>query len=369
MGRPVVITGGGTGGHLFPMQAIAERLEAAGVPPGDVRFVGSRRGQEARLLGGRAEPLTLLPGRGLRRSLAPRALGENLGAVIGLLAAVVTALGLLVRWRPRAVVSLGGYASAAVDAAAVVLRRPLVLVDFDARPGATHRLARPFARRICTSFPLADRRAIETGAPLRAAIESVDRTSTRTARLARGEGADSRWCLVVMTGSLGARSVNTAVIELAELWRDRDDLEIIHVTGRRDHERCVAAWRPRDDDRISYRQVDFSDMADLWARCDLALCRAGAITVAELTCLGIPAVLVPLPGSPGDHQLHNARAVAGTGGAVVLEDQGISGDRLAEVVAPLLDEARLTEMSQAALSLGRRDGAARIAEVVLEVAR
>ena len=137
MTRPIVITGGGTGGHIFPMSAIAEALASLGEQPNQLRFVGSRRGQEWRLLGDGPIALTLLPGRGIRRSLRPRALAQNVGAVLGLLAGLVQAVVIVGRWRPRAVVSVGGYASFPVSAAAVLWRRPLVLVDLDATPPAT----------------------------------------------------------------------------------------------------------------------------------------------------------------------------------------------------------------------------------------
>ena len=140
MTRPIVITGGGTGGHVFPMRAIADQLVEAGVAPGDLRFVGSRRGQERQLLGGGASALTLLGGRGIRRAWTPEALWANLGAVAGLVGGVLEALVLVARWRPSVVVSVGGYASFATSLAAVVWRRPLVLVEPDATPGAVHRM-------------------------------------------------------------------------------------------------------------------------------------------------------------------------------------------------------------------------------------
>ena len=142
---PIVITGGGTGGHIFPMQAVAEQLERRGVASHELRYVGSRRGQESMLLGDGPIELTLLPGRGIRRSWRPDALAANLGAVAGLAAALVIAVVRVGGWRPRVVVSVGGYASFAVALAAVLWRRPLVLVELDATPGAAHRLLGRFA--------------------------------------------------------------------------------------------------------------------------------------------------------------------------------------------------------------------------------
>jgi UDP-N-acetylglucosamine--N-acetylmuramyl-(pentapeptide) pyrophosphoryl-undecaprenol N-acetylglucosamine transferase len=351
------------------MVAVIEALEAAGVPTTEVVIVGSRRGQESQLLAGRTEHLSLLPGRGLLRSVAPRALAQNLRSVVALVSAVVAATGLMIRWRPRAVVSFGGYAAAPADLAAVLCRRRLVLVDFDATPGATHRLVGKFAARRCTAFPSEDPRGVVTGAPIRAEIAAVERTDTAVSRTRRGEQNAVPWHLVVMTGSIGASSVNTAVVDLAESWRDRADLRLTHVTGRRDFDRCAARWVSRPTDRLQYRQIAFADMAPLWSSADLAITRAGAMTVAELSYLGVPAVLVPLPGSPGDHQGHNAAAVVDAGGGVRLTDSQVSAEALATAIAPLLDVEVLARMETGALSLRRENGAPAIAAVVLEVAR
>jgi UDP-N-acetylglucosamine--N-acetylmuramyl-(pentapeptide) pyrophosphoryl-undecaprenol N-acetylglucosamine transferase len=148
MAGPIVITGGGTGGHIFPMEAVADQLRALGFAPSDLRFVGSRRGQESTLLAASDVALTLLPGRGFRRSLRGDALAQNLGAAGSLLAAVAIAISNVRRWRPSVVVSLGGYASFATTLAAVLWRRPLVLVELDAEPGAAQRLFTRFARAL-----------------------------------------------------------------------------------------------------------------------------------------------------------------------------------------------------------------------------
>lgn len=370
MRGPVIVTGGGTGGHVFPMQAIAEALLVAGLAPGELRYVGSRRGQEGRLLGSGPVALTRLPGRGLRRSLRPGDVVASLAGALGLVGALVAAVVLVGRWRPRAVVSVGGFASFATCAAAVLWRVPLVLVDFDAVPGAVHRLFARFAARRCVAFASGGAGVVVTGTPLRASIEAVDRGDAALAR-ARREAAPplepGRLVVVVMTGSLGSRRVNDAVSELAAAWCARDDVALVHVTGERDHARVVA--RRPGPCALDYRIEAFADMARLWAVCDVAVCRAGAVTVAELTRLGIPAVLVPLPGAPGDHQRHNAEALARAGAAVVLDDDRCDGDTLARALEPLADPSVRAAMARAAASLGRAQGARAIAAAVLEVAR
>jgi len=367
---PVVITGGGTGGHIFPMQAIAEALHEAGVAHEDLRFVGSRRGQESTLLGGGPVALTLLPGRGIRRSFAPRAVRDNLGALVALAAAVGRATYVVGRWRPRVVVSVGGYAAAAVATAAVLWRRPLVLVDLDATPSATHKLLARFATTRCVALGTPGPRCVVTGAPVRREIAELDRSGAARAAakslLVPAMDQDRR-VIVVMTGSLGATRVNRAVINLAGQWSDRTDLTLVHLTGRRDYE-MVLRERPLVRG-LDYRIIEFGEMTTWWALADVAICRAGATTVAELTILALPALLVPLPGSPGDHQGHNARALASAGAAIVLADEQCTGDTLAQHVTSLLEPSTWRDMSRASGALARRDAAQQIARVVLEVGR
>ena len=370
MSGPIVITGGGTGGHIFPMLAIADALVAHGVEPANLHLVGSRRGQEARLLGERAYPLTLLPGRGLRRSWRWRALVENVGALVGLASAFVLALARLRRWRPAVVVSLGGYAAAATGTAALAWRSPLVLVDLDAVPGAVHRVLAPFARRRLIPFGQTAGRVVVTGVPVRDAIATLDRGSAarQQARAALDPPlAPDRVIVVVMTGSLGSARVNRAVLELAHQWAGRTDLALIHVTGRRD-----AAWvgsGAPPPSALDYRVIEFADMVQWWALADVAVCRAGATTVAELGVLGIPAVLVPLPGAPGDHQARNADRVARAGGAVVLADGECDGAHLAGALDPLLDQSTRDAMGSAMAALGRPHATDDIAQQILALVR
>lgn len=369
MRGPIIITGGGTGGHVFPMQAIAEGLLASGVQRSEIRFVGSRRGQEATILAQSGIELTLLPGRGIRRSFSPSALRANVGAVLGLLSGVFQALVIIAKWRPRAVVSVGGYASFAVSLGAVVWRRPLILVELDAEPGAAQRIVGRFAQKRCRAFTASDVDSVVTGAPVRQSILDVDRSpeGRERARRAATPPIDlARWVVVVMTGSLGSTRVNEAVSALATRWTRRDDVTIIHVTGRRDY-RSAEQARP-ETSGLDYRIVEFGDMVELWALADVALCRAGALTIAELTVLGLPSVLVPLPGAPGDHQTKNARELERVGAARIINDAACDGAALELVLDEIIDATTLSRMSNAALELGRRDATAAIVNTICEVA-
>ena len=349
------------------MQAIAEHLLARGVAAEELRYVGSRRGQESTLLAGGAVALTLLPGRGLRRSWRVRDVRDNVGAVTSLVAAGLVSLVAIGRWRPRVVVSVGGYASFAVALAAVCWRRPLVLVELDAAPGLALRVLRPFATQRCRAFGPAEAPTVLTGAPIRDAIVAVNRSADAQS-IARARQVppieSQRMVVVVMTGSLGATRVNQSVSELAWRWSDRADRTILHVTGRRDFA-SVTSSRPAPG-RLDYRVVDFADMTELWALADVAVCRAGSATLAELAALSIPSLLVPLPGM-AQHQSHNARELVHCGGAVMIADADCDANTLTRVLDEIMSPTTLRAMANAAGGLARPNAAAAIAAVVTRV--
>jgi UDP-N-acetylglucosamine--N-acetylmuramyl-(pentapeptide) pyrophosphoryl-undecaprenol N-acetylglucosamine transferase len=352
----ILVTGGGTAGHVLPALAIATALRDRGH---DVHLVGSERGIEARLVPEAGFDQTLLPGRGIARSVSPAALRANVGAVVGLVRAVLMAVGLVRRHRPAAVVAVGGYASVATGAAAVLWRVPIIVHEQNAVPGAANRLLARFAARSATSFPDTDLpRAEVVGNPVRAELFEAgheDRTDGRTQ-------------LLVFGGSLGALSINRATLAAVERWRDRDDLAVHHVIGRRD---WPTLDRPAATGALVYEAVEYEDdMPAQLARADLVVCRGGSGTLFELAATGRPAVIVPSLVTTGGQQIANAERVAATGGAVVVRDDELDGDRLvAEVDALLADADRLRTMSERVSSLATPDAADRVAALVEEHAR
>jgi undecaprenyldiphospho-muramoylpentapeptide beta-N-acetylglucosaminyltransferase len=363
-----LLAGGGTAGHTVPAIAVGRALVAGGVDVADIMFVGSRRGSEGKLVADAGFAITLLPGRGIQRRLTM----ANVGAVLGLAMALVQGLGLVLRSRPRAVLSVGGYAGLPVALAAALLRRPLVLAEANAVPGAANRVVGRFARASAVSFPGTPLpRAVLTGNPVRPEILAVDRTPAgkAAARLALGL-PEGRVVIGVSGGSLGARRVNEAVRGLAGTWSDRTDVAVHHAVGRRD-------WPGFEPPAVSassglhYRAVEYEDRMDLvLTAADLWVGRSGGSTCAELGVAGVPGVLVPLPNAPGDHQTANARAMAEAGAAVLLADADCTSARLAEILTPLVEDAgRRQDMAQAAAAAGRRDAADRVAALLLEHAR
>lgn len=326
--------------------------------------------------------ITLLPGRGIVRRLS----WSNLGAVVGLLAAVVRATWLLLRLRPAVVISVGGYASVACSVAAVLLRIPLVVAEQNAVPGLANRLAGRFARVCAVSFPGTPMpKAVLTGNPVRPEIRAAERTpgGMTAARQALGLPGDYR-VIAVAGGSLGARRINEATLELARMWKDRRGIAIRHVVGERDFEAVLAGagglarWsghgrdsQPEGGPGLIYQLVPFEERMDLLlSAADVAVQRAGAGTVAEVTVVGVPSLLVPLPGAPGDHQTLNAMRLVEAGAAVMVADSELDGERLAVELEELLDDPRRLEaMSRAARSLARPDAADSVAALAEKYAR
>jgi len=378
--RYALVAGGGTAGHLQPAIAIAEALVDLGHDRSSIEFVGSERGQDAVTLAGRGFPVTLLPGRGIVRSLAPRVLVANARSACELFVAAVRAVSVVGRARPRVVVAVGGYASLAGSIGALVHRVPLVLVNVDAVPGAANRVLGRFAAASAVGWegnPLP--RAVVTGTPVRPAIGAVDRTAEAraAARAELGLPAD-RQVVVVFGGSLGARRINRAVDGLAARWGERRDVAVYHIVGRRDWgayatdgsvER-IDGTGPGPGGLVLVRVAYEERMPLVYAAADLVVSRAGAMTVAELAVAGVPSVLVPLPGAPGDHQTQNARVLERVGAAVLLPDAACTPTALAGVVEELLlDPDHREEMGRAARSVGRPDAAEAGARVVEAHAR
>lgn len=344
-----VVTGGGTSGHVIPALAILEALEEAGVPGARLRYIGARRGVETRLVPAEsAVECVFLPISGLQRSWSARALRDNVLLPFRLVASTALAFASLRAWKPRVVVSVGGYASEPAARAARMLGVPVVCVSYDRTPGlATRRQAR-HAAACAVAFP--DSRlpnAVHTGAPVRARLRRLDRDAARTeSRRALGVG-DVSWVVAVVGGSLGSGALNDAVPALAAALAGRD-VAIVHVTGPRFS--GIAA--PAVPDGVRYVRLSYcDDMAALYAACDVMVCRAGASTVAEIATVGIAAVIMPWSGAADGHQQRNAEWLADAGAAVVVGD----GDAAAcarEVAALVGDRTAVEALSSAARRMG-----------------
>ncbi|AGW12268.1 undecaprenyldiphospho-muramoylpentapeptide beta-N-acetylglucosaminyltransferase [Megalodesulfovibrio gigas] len=349
----LILTTGGTGGHIFPALAVAEALRR-NRPQARVLFVGGKSGPEGRLCQRAGIEFLALPvrgvvGRGLRA----------VGAMAALASAFVQAVRLVRSFRPQVVAGFGGYASFPAMAAAAVLGVPTVLHEQNSVPGVSNRLLGRLARAVLLSFPDALQRfpaatATLTGNPVRQNIAALQ-------ALPRANSGERR--LLVLGGSQGAVAVNDAVIAALPRFKAAG-MAILHQAGERDADRVraayIAAGWPAD---CVHAFID--DMAAAYAWADLAVCRAGASTVFELAAAGLPAVCIPFPFATHNHQAVNARHLEQAGAALCLEQQELSRRDLAgEIIALLDNPERLAAMGQAARAWARPEAAADIAAVL-----
>lgn len=364
----VVFAGGGTAGHVLPGIAVARALVERGHRADAVHFVVSEHGSERSLVDQSGFAATGLPGRGIQRRLT----FANVAAVAGLVVAFFRAFGLIGRLRPGVVVVLGGFASSAAALAAYLRRVPIVVTEQNARAGLASRLAGRVAKASALPFASTDLpRGRLTGNPVRADVLAVDRsTQRRSARRELGLPED-RTVVVSFAGSLGSTRINQALQAAVRTWAGRDDLAVRHVVGRRDWGAVQQSAPDLRPDGLVLQLVEFEDRMDLlFAAADLAISRAGGTTVAELAAVGLPAILVPLPIAPRDHQTANAQELVEAGGAVLVPDSELDGARLDAVVTELLAEpGRLAAMSVSAASVAHRDAADRVADLIEEHAR
>ncbi len=360
-----IIGGGGTGGHVIPGLAVADELVARGRTRGQIRFIGSLAGMDAQLVPQRGYQLDALTGRGIRRSISPSVWIPNMKAIVGLAIGVIRGIRLVRKHRPDVVISVGGYASFAASVGAIVWRVPLILMDQNAKAGAANRAVRWFATASAVPFPETDLpRRVLTGNPVRAEILTVDRVRDRLKARADLRLAKATIVIAVASGSLGARRINDAIFGLSQMWRDRTDVEIYHVIGRRDFASTKSQQRASASGALRYHPVEFEHRMDVvYAAADILIGRAGGTTMAELAIVGLPAIVVPLPIAPRDHQTANARAM---GSAVVcVNDSECNAERLATVLSEIVTTpGQLSKMSADAQLLGRRDAVQRVADLV-----
>jgi UDP-N-acetylglucosamine--N-acetylmuramyl-(pentapeptide) pyrophosphoryl-undecaprenol N-acetylglucosamine transferase len=369
-GLSLLVAAGGTGGHVFPGLALARTIVQHD-PGATVRFAGTTRGIETRAVPEAGFALDLLPILPLSRRLAAETLKAPFAAVNGTFAA----RRLLREHRFDVVCGMGGYVTLPVAMAARMEGVPVVLHEQNAVPGIANRLAARVARRIAVGVDAAaaafppDRTTV-VGNPVRPELAHLDRAALHDEAVAAFGLDPARRTLFVFGGSQGARHINQAVVAATPHWPDPAAVQVLHACGRRDEADVRAAWAEADPDGrgLLVKVVAFVDRMDLaYAAADLAMTRAGAITMAELTATGTPAVMVPLPHATADHQAANARAVAAAGGAEVADDATLDGPAVATLVAPLLaDPDRLTAMAAGMRSLAHPAAAEELAALVVE---
>ncbi len=353
-----LFTGGGTGGHVFPALAMAQ-YACESDSEAQVLFVGTRRGIESRVVEPRGFAIDYVEFSGFAgKSPLRKAL-----VLAQLTRAVAQALAIVGKFAPQVVVGVGGYASLPVLVAAALKRIPVVLHEQNASAGLANRLAARWARRVCISWPQAQRdfpagKVVLTGNPVRRELFTVPPW--------RGD----RPQLLIFGGSQGARAINRALVAaLPQLREEFPAMKIVHQCGR-DHVAEVAvACNDMGYDNVEVTPF-IDDMRSAYAASQLVVCRAGATSVAELAACGRPALLIPLPTAAADHQSSNAMALVAAGAARLLPQRQLSGEELARQIGALLRQPQLlATMGQNARRLSAKGAAELIIHECRLVAR
>jgi UDP-N-acetylglucosamine--N-acetylmuramyl-(pentapeptide) pyrophosphoryl-undecaprenol N-acetylglucosamine transferase len=354
----VVIAGGGTGGHVFPGIALAQAFMHRN-SESRILFVGTGNQFERRVFSATPFPHTTIPAEGIKG----RGVVQKLRAVAKLPLGVFVAMGILRRFGAQLVVGVGGYSSAPVAIGAWFMGIPIILQEQNLVPGMANRLLGRLSRQIHVSFGQTrigfDARKIRvSGNPVRDVFVAV---STKPTPPMTKEGAKDRFTVLVCGGSQGAHAINQAVVGALLYLKKHKRLFLIHQTGAADEADVRAAQEAHG---ICGRTADFFvDMATQYAEADLVICRAGATTVAELTALGKPAMLIPYPHAADQHQLLNAKILANEGAAELIQEPALNGRMLADRILFYADHPDcLMQMAARSRELGRPQAAADIVD-------
>ncbi|HEX6275027.1 MAG TPA: undecaprenyldiphospho-muramoylpentapeptide beta-N-acetylglucosaminyltransferase [Polyangiaceae bacterium] len=354
-GRTLLFAGGGTGGHVFPMIAVANAVKAL-APDVRLVFCGTARGMEVRVVplhGFELELLDVLPLRG--------------GGVMGFVRGATRAFGalgaaraLVKKLEPAAVLSVGGYAAGPVSLAAWASGVPLALLEPNSVMGLANRLVAPLVRRAYTAFEETERhfrknRVLRAGVPLRAGFAPQPYAPPMTSLR-----------VLVLGGSQGAKALNDVVPRAVAKFGSR--LSVVHQSGP-NHAPAVQALYTELGLESARVEAFIDDMPTALARADLVIGRAGAGALSEICAVGRPSILVPYPYAAGDHQRHNADALVNAGAAIRVKDKLATPDVVAKAIGALINDRQLlTQMAAAARSIGRPDAATTVARDFLELA-
>ena len=368
--RRVIISGGGTGGHIYPAITIARAI--ADIEPTEFLYVGSKIGLENTLIPNEGIPFVTIDVRGLERKISFRNL-VTLGKTAG---SLLRAEQIIHKFKPDVVIGTGGFVCGPVLLAASLSGIPTLVQEQNVIPGVTNTILSRFVKCVALGYEEAADRfkrkdiLVYTGNPVRKDILTGTRDHGRALL-----GLDpDKITLLVAGGSRGARSINNAMIEVHRYFRDSRDIQILHVTGDHEYDRVVGQLEGIDGKgrygEGSHIIPYLHHMPEALAAADLAVYRAGAVGLAELTVRGLPAILIPYPYAAEDHQRYNAQALVMCGAAKMILDKMLTGRELLEEIVHLKnDPEALKRMARASKSKGRPQAAHDIAELALSIAK
>lgn len=350
--RSILIMAGGTGGHIMPGLAVADVLRAKGWK---VTWLGAPGSMEAELVPKHGYEVAWANFSGLRGN----GIARKLMLPFNLLRALGQSAAAIFRHRPDVVLGFGGYITFPGGLMAALLRRPLAIHEQNSIAGLSNKVLARMSRRVLSGFPDVLPDAEWCGNPVRSVIAALPDPSQRY-------GARSgRLNVLVVGGSLGAKALNEALPQALALLPEGERPNVLHQTGKQHFEAVLQLYRSAGVQADIRPFLD--DMAGCYANADLVICRAGALTVAELAAAGVASILVPFPFAVDDHQTHNARFLSERGAAVLLPQTELNGEKLAQQLRELSRE-KLLAMAQQARSVAKPDAAQRVAQACAELA-
>jgi len=362
----VIMTGGGTGGHIYPAIAIADEIKKR-EPEAEILFVGAERGLEKTLVPERGYDIELITVAGFNR----KNLVKNVEVMKKLMKGNKQAKEIISSFKPDFVVGTGGYASGPLVRAAQKAGIPSYIQEQNAYPGVTNKLLEKHVRKVFLGFAWAGEhfkhveKQVITGNPVRDEFFSVDKAKAR----ADLGFKDGEFVLLAFGGSQGAGRINKAMISVIKRLAEQKDIKIILGAGSYYYEAILAHLKEEDyelPDNVEIKEY-IHDMASYLKAADLVVCRSGALTVAETTACGTPAIFIPSPNVTGNHQYYNALAVCEGGGAEVIEEKDLDNDKLIDEILRLKQEpGLLEEMSGKCAQFGPKDASRKICDEILE---
>lgn len=352
MNRTILIMAGGTGGHIYPGLAVADVLRAQGWR---VVWLGAPGSMEAELVPKHGYEMAWVNFSGVRG----KGLLHWLRLPLMLFYALWQSGAAIFVHRPDVVLGMGGYISFPGGLMAAFLRRPLVIHEQNALAGMSNKVLARVADRVLSGFPGVLKGALWCGNPVRADIAALPHPAQRYAN------RSGRLKLLVVGGSLGAQALNETVPQALALLGEAERPQTVHQTGRQ--HAATVQQRYAQVGVVAEVRAFIDDMAQQYAEADLVICRAGALTVAELAAAGVASVLVPFPFAVDDHQTHNARFLSDQGAAILVPQEELSAERLAQLLRGLTRE-KLLAMAQAARRLAKPDAAQAVANICKEMA-
>lgn len=366
----IIVSGGGTGGHIYPALTLIRTLQQK-VDKLEVLYVGTHAGLEADIIPKEGIPFATVDLQGFKRSLSP----ENLLRAARAIKGVGKAMGIVRKFQPDVVVGTGGYVCGPVLMAASLLGIPSLIQEQNVIPGITNKILSKFVNKIATGYQEANgafpaNKVIFTGNPIRQEVMAHRQEADYEAFGLRPDTTT----ILVSGGSRGARTINRAMVEVLKHYAGRRGVQILHATGKGEYEDIInrisaAGLDLQKADNIKVKPYLYN-MPQAMAIADLAIFRAGATGLAELTAKGIPAILVPYPYAAENHQEYNARAVEKAGAARVILNKDLTAQGLIQAIDELIGKPeKLQAMAKASAKLGRPEAADTISELIIELAR